>query len=155
MVPTAHNQALVHAFMKGVGQDTPFRPVIPNAQIRRLRVLLIAEELAELAHGLGVGFTFNIGTVAPIASEEALPALVESADGIADLLYVVYGAAVAMGLDIQPIFDEVQRSNMSKVTNGHKCEKTGKWIKGPNYSPADLRPVVAAQIPEAGIPVLL
>lgn len=150
--PTNIHQLDVYNFMKGVGQDTPFRPVIPNAKTRQLRIALLAEELKELADASGVGFTFNIGTVAEVT--DPAQAMVDVADGIADILYVAHGAAVAYGLDIQPVWDEVQRSNMSKVLNGHKCEKTGKWIKGPNYSPANLAPVVADQIPASGIPVL-
>jgi predicted HAD superfamily Cof-like phosphohydrolase len=40
--------------------------------------------------------------------------LVEVADAIADLLYTVLGTAVVHGIDMQPIFDEVHRSNMTK-----------------------------------------
>lgn len=40
------------------------------------------------------------------------------------------------------LFDEVHRSNMSKFIDGHKDENTGKWIKGPSYSPADIKSVV-------------
>jgi predicted HAD superfamily Cof-like phosphohydrolase len=150
--PISAHQADVYAFMKGVGQDTPFRPVIPDAKTRALRIALLAEEVKELADASGVGFTFNIGTVAGVA--DPAQALVNVADAIADILYVAHGAAVAYGLDIQPVWDEVQRSNMSKVTNGHKDEKTGKWVKGPGYSPANLAPIVADQVPPSGIPVL-
>ena len=62
---------------------------------------------------------------------------------LADLLYVVYGTAVSCGLDMAPVFREVHRSNMSKV-GGHK-RADGKWVKPPSYSPAHLRPILAAQ----------
>jgi predicted HAD superfamily Cof-like phosphohydrolase len=62
--------------------------------------------------------------------------LVEVADGLADLLYVVLGTCVAHGIDIQPIFDEVHRSNMTKDTLDPVTRKGGK---GPNYE----RPRVA------------
>jgi len=42
-----------------------------------------------------------------------------------------------------PVFREVHRSNMSKV-GGHK-RADGKWIKPPDYSPACLQPILAAQ----------
>lgn len=70
--------------------------------------------------------------------------LIEIADGIADLLYVVYGTAVECGLDMEPIYKEVHRSNMSKV-GGHKNE-FGKWIKPDTYSPADLKPIIERQM---------
>jgi predicted HAD superfamily Cof-like phosphohydrolase len=41
--------------------------------------------------------------------------IVEIADGLADLLYVVFGTAVAYGIPIDEVFREVHRSNMSKV----------------------------------------
>jgi predicted HAD superfamily Cof-like phosphohydrolase len=71
--------------------------------------------------------------------------IVGIADAIADLLYVVYGAAVTYGLDTQPIFDEVHRSNMTKVWEdgtAHRRESDGKIIKPPTYSPANIKQVI-------------
>jgi len=62
---------------------------------------------------------------------------------VADLLYVVYGTAVSCGIDMEPVFREVHRSNLSKV-GGYKRED-GKWVKPPTYSPASLGPILAAQ----------
>ena len=56
--------------------------------------------------------------------------LVEIADAIGDLLYVVLGAAVQHGIDIQPIFDEIHRSNMTKTPLD---PVTGKGGKGPSF----------------------
>jgi len=73
--------------------------------------------------------------------------LVEIADAIADLLYVVYGAAVTYGLDAQVLFDEVHRSNMTKIwPDGtiHRRESDGKILKPPSYSPADIKGTLAA-----------
>jgi len=54
-----------------------------------------------------------------------------------DLLYVTYGTLVEMGIDnVQPFWEEVQLSNMSK-TGGHVNEY-GKWIKPENYITARL-----------------
>jgi len=63
---------------------------------------------------------------------------------LADLLYVVYGTAVSYGLDMDPVFREVHRSNLSKV-GGYKRED-GKWVKPPTYSPADVKPLLARQV---------
>lgn len=41
--------------------------------------------------------------------------LVEAADALADLVYVVYGAAITFGLDLDAILEEVHRSNMTKL----------------------------------------
>ncbi len=62
---------------------------------------------------------------------------------MADLLYVVYGAAVSYGIDMDPVFREVHRSNMSKV-GGYK-RADGKWVKPATYSPACIEPIVAEQ----------
>ncbi len=64
---------------------------------------------------------------------------------MADLLYVVYGTAVSYGIDMDPVFREVHRSNMSKV-GGYKRED-GKWVKPATYSPARIEPIVAEQGP--------
>ena len=62
---------------------------------------------------------------------------------LADLLYVVYGTAVSYGIDLEPVFQEVQRSNMSKV-GGYKRED-GKWVKPATYSPAVIKPILEQQ----------
>lgn len=61
--------------------------------------------------------------------------IVEIADAIGDMLYLVLGAAVEHGLEIEPVFDEIHRSNMSKLgENGLPIRREdGKVLKGPNY----------------------
>lgn len=60
------------------------------------------------------------------------------------MLYVVYGAAVTYGIDLEPIFDEIHRSNMSKLWPDGTVQKRedGKVLKPPTYSPADLEPIL-------------
>lgn len=65
--------------------------------------------------------------------------IIETIDALVDLLYVTYGAAVELGVDLEPFWNEVQRSNMTKI-GGYKNEY-GKWIKPDNYSPADIKGV--------------
>ena len=62
--------------------------------------------------------------------------VVDMADGLADLLWVVFGTAVEHGLPMNQIFKEVAASNMSKV-DGYK-DSSGKWIKPDTYKPVDL-----------------
>jgi predicted HAD superfamily Cof-like phosphohydrolase len=119
-------QNQVKDFMKAAGQDCPEKPMLPNNSVRMLRHTLIFEELGELA----VAFDTDN--------------LTETADAITDLLVVVLGCAIACGIDIQPCWDEVHRSNMSKFADGHRRED-GKWIKGPSYSPANLKPIIETQ----------
>ena len=60
---------------------------------------------------------------------------VEMVDALADLLVVVYGAAVEMGVDLEPVFAEVHRSNMSKDGG---IDAGGKILKGPGFRPPDI-----------------
>ena len=102
------------------------RPSIPPDATRQLRVRLIQEEFAELQEAM---------------TAQDLPAVAKE---LADLLYVVYGTAVSYGVDMDPVFREVHRSNLSKV-GGYKRED-GKWVKPPTYSPADVKPLLAKQL---------
>jgi predicted HAD superfamily Cof-like phosphohydrolase len=126
------------------------QPVIPAAERCQLRVALLREELQEL--------------------EDAIAAndLVEVADALCDIQYVLSGAVLEFGLGDQfrQLFDEVQRSNMSKTCHnqaeaeataahyrqkGTDCyiqasgdhwlvyrEGDQKTLKSINYSPADI-----------------
>jgi predicted HAD superfamily Cof-like phosphohydrolase len=119
---------MIQDFMRAAKQDTPDFPTVPSQDVQDLRYSLISEELGELDMAQ--------------ASEDP----VEVADAIADLLVVVLGAAVAWGIDIEPVFEEVHRSNMTKFIDGHK-RADGKWIKGPSYSPPEIAPIIQAQMP--------
>ena len=92
---------------------------------KRLRIRLIQEEFEELKESMASG------DLASIAKE------------MADLLYVVYGTAVSYGIDMEPVFREVHRSNLSKV-GGYKRDD-GKWVKPATYSPARVEPILEAQ----------
>lgn len=135
-------------FMTKAGQDCPPVPTIPPEDVRLLRVKLIAEELSEFCAGLGV--TLKLDTTKPRNSDEFLslavdpkaePDLVETYDALIDMEVVVVGGAVACGMDLEPGWNEVRRSNLTKFIDGHRRED-GKWVKGPSYSPADLKPVL-------------
>ena len=126
-------------------------PQIPSEERCKLRVSLIAEELEELKEAI---------------EEEDL---VEIADALCDIQYVLSGAILEFGLGEKfgALFDEVQRSNMSKAcltegealetvryyhdqkgTDAYYVEQDGKYLvyrkgdkktlKSVNYSPADL-----------------
>lgn len=130
------------------------KPVIPDSGRCKLRVSLIAEELKEL--------------------QEAIDSndIVEVADALCDIQYVLSGAVLEFGLGdkFKDLFDEVQRSNMSKAcqteeeavktvehyaakgTEGY-YKKDGdvflvfrkednKTLKSINYSPADLKTIL-------------
>lgn len=130
-------------------------PQIPSEDRCKLRVSLIAEELKEL--------------------QEAIDDkdLVEIADALCDIQYVLSGAILEFGMGdkFKELFEEVQRSNMSKAceteeeakqtvahyndkknTEAYYEERDGKWLvyrkgdnktlKSINYSPADLKSII-------------
>jgi predicted HAD superfamily Cof-like phosphohydrolase len=63
--------------------------------------------------------------------------LVEVADALADLAYVLLGTAVVHGINLQAVFDEVHRSNMTKAPLDPVTRKGGKGL---DYEP----PAIAA-----------
>ncbi len=118
-------QRMVEEFHRRFDIVVADRPCVPDEATRALRVRLIQEEFEEFQQAM------------------AQSDLQGMAKELADLLYVVYGSAVSCGIDMEPVFREVHRSNMSKV-GGHK-RADGKWVKPPTYSPADLQPILAGQ----------
>lgn len=73
--------------------------------------------------------------------------IVAIADALTDILYVVYGTGVSYGINLDETFDEVHRSNMSKLGPDGKPihREDGKVMKGPNYTPPDLEAVLRRQ----------
>ncbi len=118
-------QKMVQEFHEQFDIHVSPTPAIPDEPTRMLRFRLIQEEFDELQEAM---------------QGKDLPAIGKE---LADLLYVVYGTAVSLGIDMEPVFQEVHRSNMSKV-GGYKRED-GKWVKPPTYSPADILPIIKAQ----------
>ena len=113
----------VKDFMEIYGQEVKTKSSFPNEKIIQLRYDLIKEELDELS----------------LAIKEK--DIIEVADALTDLLYVVYGAGHAFGIDLDKCFAEVQRSNMSKLDIDGKpiYNENGKVMKGPNYSKPNLK----------------
>jgi predicted HAD superfamily Cof-like phosphohydrolase len=135
-----HPMELVREFMRTFQQYVPPTPVMPDPVTQNLRYRLIDEEAQELNE----------------ATDK-----VEFLDAVGDLLYVVYGAALAAGFSphqVDAAFFEIHRSNMSKCWSDDEidsipadCRSTrvgdnrhivrridGKIVKSPSYSPARL-----------------
>ena len=112
----------VKNFMETFGQEVKSSPSFSSTKINELRYNLIKEELDEFAQA--------------IKDKN----LVEVADSLTDILYVTYGAGIAFGIDLDKCFDEVQRSNMSKLGGDGKpiYNEHGKVMKGPKYFQPDL-----------------
>ncbi|MBT7655529.1 MAG: nucleoside triphosphate pyrophosphohydrolase family protein [Flavobacteriales bacterium] len=69
--------------------------------------------------------------------------MVEVADALGDMLYILCGTIITHGMQhkISEVFEEIQRSNMSKLGEDGKpiYREDGKVLKGPNYSEPDLK----------------
>lgn len=72
--------------------------------------------------------------------------LVEIADALGDMLYILCGTIIEHGLQhkIEDVFDEIQRSNMSKLGSDGKpiYREDGKVMKGPNYFKPDFSKIL-------------
>ncbi|MBJ34325.1 MAG: hypothetical protein CMC90_00275 [Flavobacteriaceae bacterium] len=72
--------------------------------------------------------------------------LVEIADALGDKLYILCGTILAHGLQhkIIEIFNEIQRSNMSKLSLDGKpvIREDGKILKGPNYFKPNIKDIL-------------
>jgi NTP pyrophosphatase (non-canonical NTP hydrolase) len=99
----------------------------------RTRLTLIREEYRELKDELD-GAWLSLSQGYPIAN------LHKIAKESADLLYVVYGTAVALGIDLEEAFRRVHESNMSKLgADGQPIfRQDGKVLKGENYFEPDM-----------------
>lgn len=72
--------------------------------------------------------------------------IVEVADGLADMVYIIFGTALAYGIDLPVVLAEVHRSNMTKLgSDGRPVVRAdGKVLKGPNFSPPDIKRILDA-----------
>tara|TARA_B110001454_G_C12535557_1_gene357111 strand:+ start:353 stop:736 length:384 start_codon:yes stop_codon:yes gene_type:complete len=72
--------------------------------------------------------------------------LIEVADALGDMLYILCGTIIAHGMQdkIEEVFDEIQRSNMSKLGNDGEPihREDGKVMKGPNYFKPDFSKIL-------------
>ena len=118
-------QAFHEAFKIGVNQ----KPTIEvSDKIKELRFNLMKEE-----------------------NEEYLEAvqnndLVEVADALGDMLYILCGTILTHGMQhkITEVFEEIQRSNMSKLGEDRKpiYREDGKVMKGPNYFKPNIKAIL-------------
>jgi len=74
--------------------------------------------------------------------------LVEVADALGDMLYILCGTIIEHGMQhkIEEVFNEIQRSNMSKLGADEKpiYREDGKVLKGPNYFKPNIKEILEA-----------
>ena len=112
----------VGLFMSTFGQEVKTKSELSSDKINSLRLSLIKEELDELTKAINEND------------------ILEVADALTDILYVTYGAGHAFGINLDKCFEEVQKSNMSKLDKNGKpiYNEIGKVMKGPDYFKPDL-----------------
>ena len=121
------NSDKVKIFMKRVGHTVNESPTIPDEDTQRLGMLLLEEEVLEFYQALSKKDIVGI------------------ADGLTDILYVVYGIGHNFGIDLDHTFEVVHDSNMSKLDVHGKAQfdKNGKVVKGKHYVPPDIKRVLS------------
>lgn len=112
-------------FHEKFGVYTGNIPHVPPKETIELRRRLIREEVVELLEG--------------IANDD----LVKIADGLVDVVYVVVGCAIAYGIDMGPLWEIIQKSNMAKV--GGTVRDDGKVLKPEGWLPPDVHGEILRQ----------
>lgn len=124
-------QKAVEAFMAAGGQTTNVIPSVPDVTITERRLHMLREEVRELSDAYG------------------WKDIIEVADAIADILVVALGAAVEAGIDIEPVLEEVIRSNETKIDWANarpwRAHASGKIGKDHHYEPPLLGRILEAQ----------
>lgn len=123
-------QDLVKVFHNTFGHQIRTIPQVGPKSVDRLRIELINEEFTELKDALDAGD------------------MIATADALGDIAYVVYGAAVSYGIELDPVIREIHRSNMSKLDNDGQpiTREDGKILKSNNYTPPDISGVLQKQV---------
>lgn len=118
----------VQTFMQTFGQQVPTTPCIPVKEITDLRIALSQEELNEYSQA--------------VVDND----LVLVADALTDRLYVLLGDFISHGMGglLEPLFDEVQASNMSKLTKDGRVlrREDGKVLKSDQFFSPDLKTII-------------
>ncbi len=122
----------------------------PSADRERIhmRMRLIAEEFAELSaavYGDRAEEALLAAFAAAVSDDDHTRDTVETADALADLVYVTYGMALELGISLPDVLAEVQASNLSKLgADGQPIyREDGKVLKGPGFFEPNIAAVLA------------
>lgn len=112
-------------FHKAYGCAIGDKPRWPSPGLELLRQRLTDEEYKETGDA---------------AASEDFPGLV---DGHLDLIYILIGNLISFGVDPRPLWDEIQRANMSKLPL--RKDAQGKVLKPPGWKPPDIEGLLHKQ----------
>ena len=103
-------------------EAAPSTPTLPELRERKLRRKLLKEEFLEYKQA------------------ENTNDIVEIADALADMVYIIAGTAHKYGINLEAVFDEVHASNMKKFPNGKVLRRPdGKITKPEGWQPPNIR----------------
>jgi predicted HAD superfamily Cof-like phosphohydrolase len=125
-------QSDVRIFMEACGQDVQNRPGFTDDNYKQavLYLNLIREEMAELEEG------FENRDI------------VETADACGDLIWVIFGLCNTLGIPMNPVWQEITSSNMSKTVEGKVVRRDdGKILKPDTYFPPNIHRALQLQEP--------
>jgi predicted HAD superfamily Cof-like phosphohydrolase len=112
----------VKDFQLGADQKVSNFPVLPSESERNLRINLLEEEFKEYMHA------------------ETIDDIVEIADALADMIYIICGTAASYGIPLDKVFDEVHKSNMKKFVNGKATKRSdGKILKPEGWKAPNIK----------------
>jgi predicted HAD superfamily Cof-like phosphohydrolase len=174
-------QSLVKEFHDTFRADTSPTPTL-SVSLRDLRLRLIHEEFHELldasafymeltdGESIDAGDSLQRADIKLTHEEGKIQNVIEMADALGDIVYVCYGMAIAMGINLDNVIAEIHRANMSKtdeegnpVINGgspgylegeagfDSAQPVGKVVKGANYVAPDISRVLG-MCPNVGCP---
>jgi predicted HAD superfamily Cof-like phosphohydrolase len=115
----------VWEFMEKAGDVKPDRPSLPPHFVRDLRAKMLREEFEEYEEA------------------EANDDMVEIADALADMVYIIAGTAIRYGIPLDAVFREVHGTNMAKLIDGKlRYRDDGKILKPEGWRPPDVASVL-------------
>lgn len=115
----------VKEFQTAVGQHVGSKPEFPDPAERELRIRLLKEEYEEYIQG------------------ECRNDLENIAKELADIIYIVCGTAASYGIPLDKVFDEVHKSNMTKLVDGKPIRREdGKILKPEGWQPPDIKSIL-------------
>lgn len=122
---------MVKQFHRAFGHPVADKPGFPSHGRIKFRRDRIEEEHTEwltALHNIGCGRSY-------------VESLIEIADALGDMVYVIYGTAVEFGIDLDAVVEEIHRSNMAKLDeNGQPIYRSdGKIQKPKGWQPPDLK----------------
>lgn len=148
MPKNEYHDTPVVEFHEAFGAPIAWTPTVPPVERRKLRIKLIFEELLELIDASGLELRADgrllVGQTLSLVEVPDTIDLVEAADAITDLRYVVDGTSLEWGVPLEKCLREVHRSNMSKLGEDGKpvLRPDGKVLKGPGFTPPDLATIL-------------